>query len=221
MDSVKSGSNNIKVGVGEVKTKSLTATVTSAETDLNVSFDHDGELNGNFVNGDTKVQKLSFVIKTTIQTNEGYIAKILDKVQYKFTIGTDLEKLINASDSTGASKYIKSPSFIGTSGTSTATFNWNETANSLTDITKDPDETTFETRSTPDGTSNKVDVTSTFTFEWGDAFLGVNPNQTTIGITDTTGALTRKTLETRLAAFRAAYKTGGEFLSVIVTPVVK
>ena len=218
---VPSDNKNINVSVGEVGTKSLTASVTSAEADLKVSFDHDNK-GTNFTNEhpETEKEKLDFTIKTTITTAENvYISKVLSKLEYKFTIGTALSDLINKNAPEENTKYINTPSFIGANNISTVTFNWNETANSLTSTTLTPDNTpTFTVKPGTSGVGNTFVVNATFKFEWGAAFKNTNPAST---ITDTT--LTKEVLGQRLQAFKAAYdKVKTEtFLSVVVTPVVK
>ncbi|MCI6788317.1 MAG: hypothetical protein MR606_00415 [Mollicutes bacterium] len=217
--------DNVKVTVGEVKNKSLIAKVNTEGTDLNVAFDNDAEKDttgGNFVNDDGKKEKLSFTIKTTFETGATQISDVLGGVDFDFTVGTDLQKLINASDSTGATNYIKAPSFIGTDNKSTIRFTWTGTACSSTALVPDKSayfSTGIQTNSS--GAGKTFSFTTTFTFEWGSAFLNVNPNKTTIGSSDSTTALTRSSLETRLAAFRAAYNDKGSFLSVKITPVAK
>ncbi len=212
-----SGSNNIKVGVGEVKTKSLTATVNSTPDDLKVSFDHDDK-GTNFANDDNGKEKLDFTIKTTITTAENvYISKVLSKLEYKFTIGTALSDLINKDAAEDDTKYINTPSFIGADNISTVTFNWNETANSLTSTTLNPDKTpTFTVEPGTSGVGNTFVVNATFKFEWGAAFKNSNPASTKIE-----GSYTKEFLEQRLKAFRNAYNDKGTFLSVVVTPVAK
>lgn len=222
---VPSDKNNINVSVGEVKNKSLTATVNAANSNLNVSFDHDN-VGTNFINDNptTEKEKLDFTINTTFSTGATKISDVLAGVDFEFTIGTDLQKLINSSDSTDATKYIKSPSFIGDGNKSTIRFTWTGTACSKTALV--PDKSNYFSTGiaeNADGSKQAFTFTTTFKFEWGEAFLSKNPASTLLVTTggDTTTALTRQTLETRLAAFRAAYKAGGSFLSVKITPVAK
>ena len=217
-------SDNVKVSVGDVVNHTLTASIETEGTNLSVSFDHNGN-NKNFTNGNGNVnnEKLSFTIKNTFTAPTGtYIASLLGGVEYKFTIGADLEKLINSTASSNDTKYIKSPSFIGTDNKSTITFNWSD-ANSLSGKTLNPTTDTFKDgiAASAYGTTNTFTFTTTFTFEWGLAFLGVNPCETNTGTADTESTLTMKTLTDRLTAFRQAYKEKGTFLSIKVTPIAK
>ena len=215
-------SDNVNVSVGDVVNHTLTASIETAETNLSVRFDHSGK-GDNFTNGDNKKEKLSFTIKNTFTAPTGtYIASLLGGVEYKFTIGPDLEKLINSTASSNDTKYIKSPSFIGTDNKSTITFNWSD-ANSLSGKTLNPTTDTFKDgiAASAYGTTNTFTFTTTFTFEWGLAFLGVNPCETNTGTADTESTLTMKTLTDRLTAFRQAYKADGTFLSIKVTPIAK
>jgi len=208
--------DNITVKVGEVVDNTLTTKIEEASV-LSVSFDHDG--NGtNFGNGDNKTQDLSFGIKTTFTAPTGVkIASLLKGVEFSFTIGEDLKSLIGTTDET---KYIKSPSFIGADNKSTIGFTWSD-SNYLTEKTLNPDKKDqfkVDIADSADGTSNTITFTTTFTFEWGKAFLNTNPASTTIGDTDSDSSLTKTTLISRLKAFKGAYKTGGKFLSITVTP---
>lgn len=217
-------SDNVNVSVGDVVNRSLTASINKEGTNLNVSFDHNGN-NKNFTNGDGtgNNEKLSFTISNTFTAPTGtYIASLLGGVEYEFTIGTDLEKLINNGATDNSTKYIKSPSFIGTNNKSTITFNWSD-ANSLSGKTLNPTTDTFkdDIPASAVGTTNTFTFTTTFTFEWGEAFLRVNPCVTPTGTTDSSEALTMKTLTDRLNAFKTAYKADGTFLSIKVTPIAK
>ncbi len=212
--------DNITVNVGDVVDNTLTTKIDEEASDLSVSFDHDG--NGtNFTNGDNKTQDLSFGIKTTFTAPTGVkIASLLKGVEFSFTIGEDLAKLINSSDTTGATNYINSPSFIGDGNKSTISFTWSD-SNYLTEKTLYPDKKDqfkVDIADSADGTSNTITFTTTFTFEWGKAFLNTNPASTKTGDTDATDSLTKATLISRLKAFKGAYKTGGKFLSITVTP---
>lgn len=214
--------DNVKVTVGEVQNKSLIAKVNTAGTDLNVVFDNDAKKDttgGNFVNSDGKVEKLSFTINATFETGSAHISDVLGGVDFDFTVGADLTSLINETDN--SKSYIKKPSFIGDGNKSTIRLAWNGT--SYSSATLAPNSPTFTTGLTASssGEGQSFSFTTTFTFEWGNAFLSVNPNKTPIGTSDTTETLTRKTLETRLANFRTAYNENGSFLSVKITPVAK
>lgn len=209
--------DNITVNVGEVVDNTLTTKINEEASDLSVSFDHDGK-GTNFTNGDNKTQDLSFGIKTTFTAPTGVkIASLLKGVEFSFTIGEDLKSLIGTTDETN---YIKSPSFIGDGNKSTISFTWSD-SNYLTEKTLYPDKKDQfkdDIAGSADGTSNTITFTTTFTFEWGKAFLNTNPASTTIGDTDSDSSLTKTTLISRLKAFKGAYKTGGKFLSITVTP---
>jgi len=211
--------DNITVNVGNVVDNTLETTIEGA-SDLIVSFDHDGK-GTNFANGDKNTEDLSFGITTTFTAPTGVkIASLSKGVEFSFTIGEDLAKLINSSDTTGATNYINSPSFIGADNKSTIGFTWSD-SNYLTEKTLYPDKKDQfkdDIAGSADGTSNTITFTTTFTFEWGKAFLNTNPASTTIGDTDSDSSLTKTTLISRLKAFKGAYKTGGKFLSITVTP---
>lgn len=215
-------SDNVKVSVGDVVNRSLTASIETEGTNLSVSFDHNGN-NKNFTSNDDKTEKLSFTIKNTFTAPTGtYIASLLGGVEYEFTIGADLENLINKGATDNSTKYIKSPSFIGDGNKSTIGFTW--TNNSLSNKTLTPNNSKTFSADIPDntvGTGNTLTFTTTFTFEWGEAFLGVNPCETPTGTADTSTTLTMQTLTARLNAFKTAYNASGTFLSVTVTPIAK
>jgi len=208
--------DNITVNVGEVVDNTLTTKIDEKASDLSVSFDHDGK-GTNFTNGDNETQDLSFGIKTTFTAPEGVkIASLLKGVEFSFTIGEDLKSLIGTTDET---KYIKSPSFIGADNKSTIGFTWSD-SNYLTEKTLNPstDKFAIDLKDNASGADSTITFITTFTFEWGKAFLNTNPASTKTGDTDTTDSLTKATLISRLKAFKGAYKTGGKFLSITVTP---
>ena len=190
-------SDNITAEVGKIEDKTLSATITSTTEDLSVRFDNvaKGTTNAKFDNGDGKVEKLDFTIKTKITTTGTKLEGLLASINYEFApteflttaitnnyITFDSSKkncTITISDSS-SSVNVTAPSGITSTGTYTS--------------------------------AQEITISSKFSFKWGTAFKGNNP-----GYLEATSENAEK-----IKAFVNTFGSTAEskaLLTVTVTPV--
>ena len=207
-------SGDITIGIGAVKTKSISTELTL--TDGTVKFDHDDK-GKNFTNDDNGVEDLKFIIKSkfTCADSNQKIGSILKGVKFDFDFSTELAALFGKTD---ANKYIEAP-FVADSATNSSSLKltFDETTYAYKSVTGEISNylETGLTDGAPGNTST-FEFSTTFTFRWGLAFGNTNPAST-----DVNAALTKDELINRLNAFKTATAGKTLNLNVTVTPLDK
>lgn len=212
---VSSTVDGVAISVGAVSNQSITATAEEVAigTAKGLSFDNLSSGN-NIKNGDGKVEKMSFKIKTTLSVSEGSsLVDLLTNVTFTFN---------EALDNALSGNYITTP--FATNKKQTITFSKVDNVNnqlkaSYTDKTKNIVIDELQSGVLQFGEKlNEVSFTTTFTCGWGSEFFNDNPGKITLGSesNETNKTLTVEDFTTRINALKTA--VNGKTLSVTVTP---
>ena len=199
---------NIAVSAGTVTDSSLTAEILSG-ADLTVAFENKSSGTTNFTNGDSGVEDLGFGFSVKVTKGE---SSTFGGIKIEFKPSTAFEALTGTTTAGDtADDYIVMPY-----GGTTKVVTINEDASEIQTLVNGGIVTVEYSSAT------ETIFKCSFKFAWGKAFLNVNPTNTLIGDSDTTTALTKSTLITRLKAFKDHFPSATEdtpLMSVVVTPV--
>lgn len=210
---VPSTTDNMDITVGAVSDKSITATAVEEAIGSKKGLSFDNLASGsNIENGDTGVEKLSFMIKTTLRIKEGSSFQDLLK-SLSFTFNDALDAAVTAN-------YITMP--FATSKKQVVSLTKVAESNNQFTVAYSPnsgveiDGATSGTFSYTVGTS--IDIKTTFTCGWGTEFNGKNPGLLTISDKDDipNNKITMATFKTKIEGLKTAI--GSKKLNVTVTP---
>ena len=190
-------SDNITAEVGKIEDKTLSATITSTTEDLSVRFDNvkKGTTNAKFDNGDGKVEKLDFTIKTKITTTGTKLEGLLASIKYEFAPTEFLTTAIG-------NNYI---TFDSSEKNCTITISDSSSSVNVTDPSGITSTGTYTS-------AKEITISSKFSFGWGTAFNSTNP-----GYLEATSANAEK-IKTFVNTFGSP-AVSKALLTVTVTPV--
>lgn len=208
--------DNMDITVGAVSDESITATAVELANENNkkgLIFDNlaNGTVGSSIQNGDNKVEKLSFTIKTTLTINDGNFQDLLTSLS--FTFNDALDAAVNDS-------YITMP--FAKDKKQVITLIKQDSGNQFKVAYLPPSGVAIKgaTGDTYSYTANakSIEISTTFTCGWGSAFNNQNPGKLTISDEDniTNNQITMATFKTKIEGLRTAI--GTKKLSVTVTP---
>lgn len=214
---VSSTVDGVAISVGAVSNQSITAAASEVAIDSKTGLSFDNVATGTegqkVTNGDEKVEKLSFKIKTTLTITDGDFSSLLTNLTFTFS---------DTLDSAVTDGYITMP--FAKDNKQTITFSKADNADNQFNVSYTNDTSGVSVDGlngnvyTFSAGSKEINITTTFTCGWGSNFFNDNPGKITLGSenNETNKTLTVKEFTTRISTLKDA--VNGKKLTVTVTP---